>query len=1138
MNDANNAAASMEATQRIVNVRRDYNNWVANETLEDYALRFTPHSFRKWSIFRVSMTALGAISFLVQEAIGGTLAVNYGFYNTFWAILAVTVIIFLISMPISFYAAKYGLDMDLLTRGAGFGYIGSTISSFVYATFTFILFALEAVIMAYALTLYFDIPLYISYLICSIVVIPLVIHGVTLISRIQMFTQPIWLLMMLGPIVFILLKEPEVLSGLWHFSGNSGIQNEFNIYMFGSAIAVALALVPQIGEQVDYLRFMPEKNSQNKKAWNFGVIAAGPGWIILGMLKLFIGALLAYLAIQAGMTFVDSENPTNMYYTAFSYLFSNPGLVLAVTVFFVVLCQVKINITNAYAGSLAWSNFFARLTHSHPGRVVWLMFNVFIATLLMLLDVFQALEQVLGLYSNIAISWITAVVADLVINKPLGLSPKGIEFRRAYLYDINPVGVGAMTLASILSVTAFLGLYGPEAQSFSSFIAILTAFIMTPLLAWYTKGKFYLAREPHQFRPAKTRETCVVCEREYEVEDIAHCPAYQGAICSLCCCLDARCHDTCKPHATLAAQWQQLALKLLPKSLSGNLHSGIGHYLLLMFLTISVLGSILGLVYVHVGLTVTDSSSIILPAIRDGFLKVFFALALISTVIVWWLVLTAQSRKVAQQESNNQNALLQREISLHKQTDAELQKARMVAEQANEAKSRYITGISHELRTPLNSILGYAQLLNNNEDIKDANRYATEVILRSGDHLLSLIDGTLDIARIESGKLEFDMKSLRLIEYINQILSMFEIQARNKELGFEYAISKNLPPVVRADHKRLTQIMVNVLGNAVKYTHEGSVYISFDYAREFLEIKVSDTGPGIAAEEMDKIFEPFVRGSAASGVGGSGIGLTICKLLIELMGGNMDLSSKQGSGTTFKMRLYLPTVRLDETISSTSVQMPIAYEGPHYKILVVDNEPIDRELVTNVLTPLGFEVKTAASGVECLQLYQVFNPDIIFMDLAMPEMNGWEAIHVIRNVHKSTLPIGIISANAFDRNLENSSGITADDFLVKPLNLLDLVNWIGEHLSLEWIYEQQSAPQTAAVDADYILPATERLESLLHLIDIGYMAGVRNLIDEIENQGEANNAFIQKVRQMSESFELEKLKRFTENQLKKQSNET
>ena len=206
------ANLNKEPTQRIVKIRRDYNTWVANESIEDYALRFTPKAFRKWSILRVSNTALGAISFLVLEAIGGTIAVNYGFTNAFWAILAVATIIFLTGLPISYYAAKYGLDMDLLTRGAGFGYIGSTISSFVYASFTFILFALEAAIMAYALELYFAMPLYIGYLVSALVVIPLVTHGITLISRIQMITQPIWLLLMFLPFIAIIYRDPSVFS--------------------------------------------------------------------------------------------------------------------------------------------------------------------------------------------------------------------------------------------------------------------------------------------------------------------------------------------------------------------------------------------------------------------------------------------------------------------------------------------------------------------------------------------------------------------------------------------------------------------------------------------------------------------------------------------------------------------------------------------------------------------------------------------------------------------------------------------------------------------------------------------------------------------------------------------------------------
>jgi signal transduction histidine kinase/CheY-like chemotaxis protein/purine-cytosine permease-like protein len=1140
MNDAASEPASAQpeqASQRIIKIRRDYNTWVANETLEDYALRFTPHSFRKWSIFRVSNTALGAISFLVLEAIGGTIAINYGFNNAFWAILAVSLIIFLTSLPISIYAAKYGLDMDLLTRGAGFGYIGSTISSFVYATFTFILFALEAVIMAYAISLYLEIPLSVSYLICAIVVVPLVIHGVTFISRIQMVSQPIWLLMTIIPISMILYKEPNILSELFSFAGESGYDDTFNVYMFGTALAVGMALLPQVGEQVDFLRFMPEKTKQNRFHWYLGVIAAGPGWISIGMIKMFIGALLAYLCLEAGLPHEESVNPTHMYMTAFSYVIDNKEWLLTVTVFFVILAQIKINITNAYAGSLAWSNFFARLTHSHPGRVLWLLFNVFIATLLMLLDVFQALEQILGLYSNIAISWITAVVADLIINKPLGLSPKGLEFRRAYLYDINPVGVGAMGAASVLSVAAFLGVFGFELQAFSSFIAMITAFILTPLIAWATKGKYYLARTPYQFSADKKKETCSVCEREYEIEDVAHCTAYQGPICSLCCCLDARCHDSCKPHATLSSQWQAFIERVLPSSWSGNVHSGIGHYLLLMFMTVIVLATILGLIYVHLSLTVTDYSAIILPQIKEGFLKVFYALLLVSTVIVWWLVLNSQSRKVAQEESNTQNALLEREITLHKQTDAKLQKAKVEAEQANEQKSRYITGISHELRTPLNSILGYAQLLNHDTKIDGVNRHATEVILRSGDHLLSLIDGTLDIARIESGKLQLEVKSLRLPEYIQQMIGMFEIQANNKALYFNYDIATTLPPIVRADHKRLSQILINVLGNAVKYTQNGGVDLHIDYAREFLTIKIKDTGSGIAADELETIFEPYERGSAAAGIGGTGLGLTISKLLVKLMGGDMELHSQVGKGTTVVMKLFLPTLRLDETTASVALQMPVAYRGPEYKVLVVDNEPIDRELLVNVLAPLGFTVEQAASGIECLQLYQQFEPDIILMDLAMPEMDGWQATHIIRNLHDSDIPICIVSANAFDRNLENTSNITADDFLVKPVNLLDLMNWIASHLALEWIYEYSKQKEQLDIELEYQPPPIERMESILSMIELGYMAGVRNHINEIEDQDEADEAFVSKLKKYAESFDLNGMSQFVTTQIQKNKDE-
>jgi len=203
----------------IVKSRRDYNTWVANETLEDYSLRFAPRSFRKWSEFTIVSTALGGISFLALEAIGGSLVINYGFSNAFWAIIAVSLIIFLTSLPISYYAAKYNIDMDLLTRGAGFGYIGSTITSVIYASFTFIFFALEAAIMAQALKLYFGLPLPLGYLFCSLIIIPIVFFGVTLINKLQLWTQPLWIILMVIPYLFILYKEPNILSQWSEFAG-------------------------------------------------------------------------------------------------------------------------------------------------------------------------------------------------------------------------------------------------------------------------------------------------------------------------------------------------------------------------------------------------------------------------------------------------------------------------------------------------------------------------------------------------------------------------------------------------------------------------------------------------------------------------------------------------------------------------------------------------------------------------------------------------------------------------------------------------------------------------------------------------------------------------------------------------------
>jgi len=1142
------SASTAPAPQRVVKARRDYNSWVARETMEDYALRFTPHGFRRWSEWRVASTAFGAASFLILEAVGATLLVQVGFTNALLAILATGLIIFAAGWPISVYAARHGVDMDLLTRGAGFGYIGSTITSLIYASFTFIFFALEAAVMAYALELAFDIPPAWGYLLCALVVIPLVAHGVTAISRLQVWTQPLWLLMLVLPYVFVFQSNPGLLQGLISYAGDTGAGPGFQLQAFGAATTVGIALITQMGEQVDYLRFMPARQPGRALRWWAAVIVGGPGWVVPGVLKMLGGALLAYLALTHMVPADRAVDPNQMYLAAYETVFSHYGLAVAATAAFVIVSQLKINVTNAYAGSLAWSNFFSRLTHAHPGRVVWMVFNTGIALVLMEMNVFSALGHVLGLYANVAIAWMMAVVADLVVNKPMGWSPPGIEFKRAHLYDINPVGVGAMGIASLLSVVAHLGAFGPLAQAFSALIALVTAFVASPLIAWATKGRYYLARRPIAIVPEPVEavqddryqrlqtccQTCCICERDYEGPDMAHCPAYQGPICSLCCTLDARCDDRCKPEARLSAQWTAALRRLLPRRMWPQLDAGLAHYLLLMGLIAPALGLLLALAYRQAARALGEGAAL-LPLLREAFVAAYLLMLIVAGIVAWWLVLARNSRLAAQEESNRQTEALTREIESHRRTDHQLQQAKRESEQAreradsaNQAKSRYITTISHELRTPLNSILGYAQLLEEDEAMPAHRRQAVSVIRRGGDHLLSLIEGTLDIARIESGKLALDVRPMRFADGIAEIAHLFELQAAGRGIGFRCEIDGgegSLPPLVRADEKRLRQILINLLGNAVKFTARGEVVLRVQHQREMARFEISDTGPGMSADELQRVFEPFERGSAASGLsaGSTGLGLTIARMLTGLMGGELTVSSRPGLGSSFSVRLFLPELAgswPDVAAAAGRVQRT-GYQGPRRRLLVVDNEEADRRLLLDVLQPLGFELQTAASGEEALALLAAPGavlPDALFVDLAMPGIDGWETLRRVRQ-HHGALPAAVVSANAFDRKLDNPVGLPPEDFIVKPVRLPELLDWLGRRLQLQWIsVEKPAVPAARANDQMERLPPAPRLHALQRSLSLGHVRGIGQQLDAIEAADPAHAAFVARLRVLARQF--------------------
>ena len=1112
--------------QRIIEIRRDYNTWVANETLEDYALRFTPRAFRKWSEFSLANTALGAVSFLALEAIGGAITLSYGFSNAFWAILCVSLLIFLTGLPISYYAAKYGVDMDLLTRGAGFGYIGSTITSLIYASFTFIFFALEASIMAQALEMYFGLPLALGYVACSIVIIPLVAYGITWISRLQLWTQAIWIVLLVLPYVCVLYKEPGIVSRLLAFNGRAEGVASFNLALFGAAATVPFALMAQIGEQVDFLRFLPEKTRANRGRWWTALLLAGPGWIFLGAAKMLGGALLTYLAIEHAIPYAKAIEPTQMYLVAFSYVFSDPAWVLASVTLFVVVSQIKINVTNAYAGSLAWSNFFSRLTHRHPGRVVWLIFNVLIAICLMEMGVFTALEHVLELYALVATSWIGAVVADLAINKPLGLSPSHIEFKRAHLYDINPVGVGAMLGALALSATALSGFMGPMAQALAPFIGLGSAIVIAPLIALATGGRYYIARSDTLPQFGKAGAPCVICNNTFEAEDMAGCPAYQGPICSLCCSLDVRCQDRCKVASRLPDQVTALMQTALPQRWVFKLHSRLGHYVVLLGLLGAGLAMLLWLLYdeelASLAAFPAHLQHDIPETLRGILIKLFFSLLLLTGVGVWWIVLSSESRRVAQQESDRQTNLLMQEIEAHKQTDALLQRAKEAAEFANLAKSRFVTGMSHELRTPLNSILGYAQILQFDPAIPERRRESIDIIQRSGNHLLSLIDGLLDIAKIESGKMQLESGELFLSDFLDQISRMFAPLAAKKGVRFEFIASGRVPQVVRADHKRLRQILINLLGNAIKFTDAGAVTFRLHYVRDMAQFDIEDTGIGIFGADIERIFHPFERSVSADLRDdiGTGLGLTISSMLAHIMGGDLSVKSEPGRGSTFTLKLRLAEVAAPHL--QLKLDYPVSgYAGKRRRILIVDDQASQRKILAGMLQPIGFDIAEADGGIACLVEMAARLPDLVLLDISMPIMDGWAVSRAIRNQGNMTTPILIVSANAFDMTSDRTEFPCHDGFIVKPVSLLELLAKIKQHLGLLWRIDAAASLPEHVDRLESTMPSTTALTVLLELGALGYIKGILENLAELERKTPSCIAVTSELRDMVKHFQLQ-----------------
>ncbi|PZQ65377.1 MAG: hybrid sensor histidine kinase/response regulator [Phenylobacterium zucineum] len=1107
---------SVRARQSVLRERRQYNKLAASQTLEDFALRYTPVTARRWSTFRVASAAVGATSFLACEAIGGGITLAYGVSNAWAAIAAATVLMFLVGLPIAYYAARDGLDVDLLTRGAGFGYLGSTITSLIYASFTFLLFAIEASIMSVALELVLGVPLWIAHMISSLVVIPIAIYGMRLISRMQMITQPVWVVLQLAPIVFMLIYGREELSDWSRFTGQTGAPDgAVDLVLFGLALSTLLSLLPQIGEQADYLRFMPRKTPGKALGWWAAMLVSGPGWVLIGAVKLMLGSFLVVFALNAGVGAEDAVNPAYMFLVVFREMLGSPAGALTATGILVVVCQLKINVTNAYAGSIAWSNFFSRLTHAHPGRVVWLVFNVLLALVLMQLGIFRVIEGILILFANLAAGWIGALSADLIISKPLKLSPSQVEFKRAHLYDINPVGVGAMALSMLVSTLCLVGAFGPVTQAFAPLLGLTVAFVSAPALALATRSRFYLAREPNDL-PLQPAHVCVVCENSFERADMSSCPVYAGPICSLCCTLETRCHDACKTDSRVDEQLVGLLRKVLPPPVAALMQTTMARFLGVMAVFNLIIGAILYGIYLQYGF----SGRLVAEEVKLTLWSVFFCLLLASGVAAWLLVLANESRRAAETEMLRQNVLLTEEIEAHERTDAELQRAKEAAEAANAAKSRYLQGVSHEIRSPLNAIYGYAQLLDRDRGVSSQD--AARVIRRSSEHLLNLVEGLLDIARIENGVLRLSRDKVPFAEFLNQIVDMFRVQAEAKGLEFRFDYVGRVPAFVYADQKRLRQVLINLLSNAVKYTEQGHARLTVRYRGPSVEFEVADSGIGIPDEDRERIFEPFERGGSADGriAPGTGLGLAISRVLAQIMGGEIAVTSAVGVGSTFTLRMVLP-----EPMGVTAEAPPPAriggYAGRRRTVLLVDDDPSHLEILQRLLKPLGFQTFTASDGETAANLARAVEPDLAMLDIQMPGENGWQVAARLRALpHGRRLKIMMVSANAHEHSPGGDGKSPHDAFVMKPWEMHILLEKVRELLDLTWIEDAAPAPERA--DASVTAPPSAEpfIESLIQLASIGHVRAIEARLLDMEEADAANGPFVERLRQLVKRLDL------------------